>query len=57
MVAVSLCVEACASMRLPFVHEICSQTMKKYLASQPVLTRYKLLEIERRVLSCITAYT
>jgi hypothetical protein len=27
MVAVSLCVEACASLRLPFVHEICAKTI------------------------------
>ena len=59
MVAVSLFVEACASIRLPFLHEICSKAMRKYLASQPVFTSYKLLEIERQRLAAWTtkAYT
>ncbi len=48
MVGVSLYVEAYASMRSSFVHEIGSKTMRSGIASQPVLTRYKLLEIERR---------
>ena len=43
MVAVSLCAEACASMKLPFLHEMRAQTRQRYPASQPVLTRYKLL--------------
>jgi hypothetical protein len=41
MIAVSLCVEACASMRLPFLHEMRTKTMQRYPASQPGLTRDK----------------
>jgi len=50
MIVVSLYVEdveAYASMRPSFLHEIGSKTMKSDIASQPVLTSYKLLEIER----------
>ncbi len=47
MVAVSLCVEACVSMRPPFSHEIRVKTIQRYPASQPVLTSDKLLYIER----------
>ena len=43
MVEVSLYVEACASMRLPFLHEIRSKTMERYPSSPAVLTGYKLL--------------
>jgi hypothetical protein len=47
MVVVSLYIEAYASMRPSFLHEIGSKTMKRDIASQPVFTSYKLLEIER----------
>ena len=47
MVVVRLCVEACASMKLPFLHEIRAKTMKKYPASQPVFTSDKRLYIAR----------
>ena len=47
MVVVSLCVEACASLRLPFLHKIHAKTMKKYPASQPVFASDKRLYIER----------
>ena len=47
MVVVRLCVEACASMKLPFLHEIRAKTMQKYPASQPVFTSDKLLYIAR----------
>ena len=43
MVVVSLCVEACASMSLPFLHKIRAKTMKTYPASPPVFASYKLL--------------
>ena len=42
MIAVSLCVEAQASLRLPLLQEIRSKTMKRYPASQPVLMSYEL---------------
>ena len=50
MVVVSLYVETYASMRPSFLHEIGSKTMKSDIASQPVFTSYKLLEIERLTL-------
>jgi hypothetical protein len=43
MVEVNLYVEAYASMRLSFLHEIGSKTMQSGLVSQPVFTSYKLL--------------
>jgi hypothetical protein len=58
MLEASLCAEACTSMRLPFLHESRSKTMKIYLSFQAVLTSYKLLEIERsrlRVFRCTGA--
>jgi hypothetical protein len=36
--------------KLPYLHEIGAATGTRYSAFQPVLTRYKLLEIERRKL-------
>jgi len=47
MVGVSLCVEAYTSMGPSFLHGIGLKTMKSGVASQPVFTSYKLLEIER----------
>jgi hypothetical protein len=47
MVVVSLYVEAYASRRPSFLHEIGSQTMRRDMASQPVFTSYKLRDIER----------
>ena len=38
-------------MRPPYLHEIGSKTVKRCVARQPVLTRYKPLEIEQRTLS------
>jgi hypothetical protein len=48
MVAVRLSGEAFASMRRSSLHEIGSTTVRRCIALQPVLTRYKLREIEQR---------
>src|SRR5215831_12851445 len=50
MVFVSLCVEAYDSMRPSHLHEIGSEPIWSGIASQPVLTSYKLLEIERPIM-------
>src|SRR5215831_8168303 len=47
MVVVGLYVEAYTSVKPSFLHEIGSKTMQSDIASQPVFTSYKLLEIER----------
>ena len=47
MVAVRLYQEACASLRLPFVHEMRATTRQRYPASQPVVTRDTWLYIAR----------
>jgi|SoiMetStandDraft_2_1073263.scaffolds.fasta_scaffold98824_3 hypothetical protein len=47
MVAVDLSEEAYTAMRLSSWHEVGSKTVRRCIAPQPVLTRYKLLEIER----------
>jgi len=47
MVAVALSGEAYTAMRLSSGHEIGSTTVRRGIAPQPVLTCYKLLEIER----------
>jgi len=50
MVEIRLYEERYASLRLSTFHEIGSKTMESDIVSQPVLTSYKLLEIERPTL-------
>jgi hypothetical protein len=47
MVEVGIYVDAFASTKRPSLHEVGSKTAKRYTAPEPVLTRYKLLEIAR----------
>src|SRR5215468_9142870 len=47
MVAVDLSEEAYTAMRLSSWHEVGSKTVRRCIAPQPVLTHYKLREIER----------
>jgi hypothetical protein len=46
MVEVGIYMDASASMKRPSWHAIGSKTAKRYTAPEPVLTRYKVLEIE-----------
>ena len=54
MVAVGIHVHEWAVIRLPYFREIGAATGTRYSAFQPVFTRYKLLEIERRRLLVAT---